>query len=156
VSILLRGGTDEVLDEAERTLEDALGVLRDVVLDGRALPGAGAPEIEVALGLRDYAASVGGREQLAIEQFAQAVECIPHALAENAGLDALGILVELRSAHEAGRRSAGINVRTGKVEDAWEDGIIEPLSVKIQAIESAAEVASMILRIDNVIASKKA
>jgi chaperonin GroEL (HSP60 family) len=154
VSILLRGGSQHLLDEVERTLEDALGVLKDVIMDGRVVPGAGAPEVEAALGLRKWGASIGGREQLAIEAFADALETIPRALAENAGLDAIELLAQLRSAHEAGQTSAGINVLTGKVEDAWERHIIEPLRVKTQAIQAAAEVASMILRIDDVVASK--
>ena len=154
VSVLIRAGTEHVADEVERTLEDALGVVRSVVEDGKVLPGAGAPEIEVALGLRKYAATVGGREQLAIEAFADAVETLPRALAENAGLDAIDKLVDLRSAHERGQREAGLNVFNGKVENAWENRVIEPLRVKAQAIQSATEVATMILRIDDVIAAK--
>ena len=154
VSVLIRAGTEHVADEVERTLEDALGVVRSVVEDGKVLPGAGAPEIEVALGLRKYAATVGGREQLAIEAFADAVETLPRALAENAGLDAIDKLVDLRSAHERGQREAGLNVFNGKVENAWDNRVIEPLRVKAQAIQSATEVATMILRIDDVIAAK--
>ncbi|HVM45666.1 MAG TPA: thermosome subunit beta [Candidatus Thermoplasmatota archaeon] len=154
VSVLIRGGTEHVADEVERTLEDALGVVRAVVEDGKVLAGAGAPEIEVALSLRKYAATVGGREQLAIEAFAEAVESIPRALAENAGLDAIDKLVELRSAHERGQREAGLNVFNGKVENAWDNRVIEPLRAKTQCIQSAAEAATMILRIDDIIAAK--
>ena len=156
VSILIRGGTEHVADEVERTLQDSLGVVRSAIEDGKVLPGAGAPEVEVALGLRRYAASVGGREQLAIEAFADAVETLPRALAENAGLDAIDKLVDLRSAHEKGDREAGLNVFTGRIENAWDNRVIEPLRVKTQAIQSAAEAAAMILRIDDVIAAKGA
>ncbi|HVM44899.1 MAG TPA: TCP-1/cpn60 chaperonin family protein, partial [Candidatus Thermoplasmatota archaeon] len=118
-------------------------------------PGGGSPEIELALQLRKYAASVGGRSQLAIEAFANAMEIIPRTLAENAGLDAINSLVDLRSAHEKGQKTHGLNVYTGKVEDMLAGGVLEPLRVKIQAIGSATEAATMILRIDDVIAAKE-
>ncbi len=156
VSILIRGGTEHVVDEIERILDDAISVVAVAVEDGKILPGGGAPEIETALRLREYASTVGGREQLAIENFARALEIIPRTLAENAGLDAIAALVDLRSEHEAGHKAHGLNVYTGKIVDMKAAGVVEPLRVKTQAIKSAAEVATMILRIDDVIASKKA
>ena len=156
VSILVRGGTEHVVDELERTLHDALGVTSTVVEDqGQVLPGGGAPEVEVALRLREWAPTVGGREQLAIEMFADAVEVIPRTLAENAGLDSINILVDLREAHGKKQRAAGVNVFNGKVEDMQKNGVLEPLKGKIQAVRGATEVATMILRIDDVIAAKK-
>ncbi len=154
VSVLVRGGTDHVVDEVERTLDDSLGVVATTLEDGQVVAGGGAPEIEVALRLREYAASVGGREQLAIEAFADAVEIIPRTLAENAGLDAIETLVSLRNAHEGGNARAGVDVDTGEVEDMWDHAVIEPLRVKTQALSSATEVSTLILRIDDVIASK--
>ena len=155
VTILCRGGTEHVIDEVERTLDDAIGVVTTAIKDGQLVAGAGAPEIEVALQLRRYAATIGGREQLAIEAFADAVEIIPRTLAENAGLDAINVLVDLRSAHEKGHKTHGINLDTGKVEDMLANNVVEPLRVKTQAIQSATEVATMILRIDDVIAAKE-
>jgi thermosome len=155
VSIMVRGGTEHVIDEVERTLDDAIGVVGTAIKDGQIVAGAGAPEIEVALQLRRYAATIGGREQLAIESFADAVEIIPRTLAENAGLDAINVLVDLRSAHEKGHKTHGINLDTGKVEDMLAHNVVEPLRVKTQAIQSATEVATMILRIDDVIAAKE-
>lgn len=157
VSIFIRGGTEHVVDETERALHDALKVVAVAIEDNKALPGGGAPEIELALRLRDYASTVGGREQLAIEAFANAMEIIPRTLAENAGLDSMNVLVALRTAHKAGvkNRSMGINVFSGKVEDMAKLHVIEPMRVKNQAIESATDVATMILRIDDVIASKR-
>ena len=154
VSILLRASTEHVLDEIERALEDALRVVAVAVEDGKICAGGGAPEIELALHLRKYASSVGGRSQLAIEAFANALEVIPRTLAENAGLDAINSLVDLRSAHETGKKTFGLNVYTGKVEDMVAQGVVEPLRVKTQAIGSATEAATMILRIDDVIAAK--
>ncbi len=156
VSILVRGGTEHVVDEVERSLHDALRVVGVALEDGKALAGGGAPEIEVALQLKDYAPSVGGREQLAIEAFAQAMEVIPRTLAENAGLDAIDMLIKLRSAHESDKkRSAGIDVYSGEIADMLEKKVVEPIRVKKQAISSATDVATMILRIDDVIAAKK-
>jgi len=156
VSILIRGGTEHVVDEVERALHDALKVVAVAIEDGVAVPGGGAPEIELAIKLRDYGQSVGGREQLAIEAFAEALEIIPWTLAENAGMDSMDIVIELKNAHakKAGR-NFGVNVLEGKVSDMLIAKVIEPLRVKTQALESATEVASMILRIDDVIASKK-
>ena len=153
VSILLRGGTEHVVDELERGMNDALRVTACAVEDGKYVAGGGATEIELALKLRDYAASVGGREQLAIQAFADALEVIPRALAENAGLDPIDMLVALRSAHEAGNKYAGLDVFKGEATDMLKANVIEPLRIKTQAISSAMESATMILRIDDVIAS---
>ena len=156
VSILVRGGTEHVVDEVERALHDALKVVSVAIEDGVAVPGGGAPEIELAIKLRDYGQSVGGREQLAIEAFAEALEIIPWTLAENAGMDSMDIVIELKNAHaKKSGRNFGVNVLEGKVSDMLIAKVIEPLRVKTQALESATEVASMILRIDDVIASKK-
>ena len=156
VSIILRGGTEHVVDELNRAMEDALTVVGVAVEDKMLVPGGGAPEVELALRLREYAATVGGREQLAIEAFADAMEAVPKTLAENAGLDQIDTLVALRSAHEKGMKSAGLDIDTGKPVDMLNLGVVEPLRVKTQAINSAAEAAVMILRIDDVIASKSA
>ncbi|MEM3086410.1 MAG: thermosome subunit beta [Halobacteria archaeon] len=155
VSILLRGGSEHVLDEAERGLHDALRVVGVAMESKKVLPGGGAPEVEAALRLREYAATVGGREQLAIEAFADAMEVIPRTLAENGGHDPIDMLVELRSQHEKGSKSAGLEVFRGKVVDSLKQGVVEPLRVKAQAITSATEAAAMILRIDDVIAAGK-
>ena len=153
VSILLRGGTEHVVDELERGMNDALRVVSCAMEDGKYVAGGGATEIELALRLRDYAASVGGREQLAIQAFADAIEVIPRSLAENAGLDPIDMLVALRSAHERGEKTAGLDVFKGGTTDMLEAGVIEPLRVKTQAISSGTESATMILRIDDVIAA---
>jgi len=156
VSILIRGGTEHVVDEVERVLHDALRVVGVTIQDGKALPGGGAADIEVSLRLKDYAGTVGGREQLAIEAFADAMEIIPWTLAENAGLDAIDVLIALKSKHQGkGGASIGIDVVSGKPTDMKALKVIEPLRVKTQAIKSAVEAASMILRIDDVIAAKK-
>ena len=135
---------------------DALRVTACAVDDGKYVAGGGATEIELALKLRDYAASVGGREQLAIQAFADAVEVIPRSLAENAGLDPIDMLVSLRSAHEAGQKYAGLDVFKGEPTNMLEANVIEPLRIKTQAISSATESATMILRIDDVIAASAA
>ncbi len=154
VSIILRGGTEHVVDELDRAMEDALRVVGVAVQDKQLVAGGGAPEVELALRLRAYASTVGGREQLAIESFADAMEVIPKTLAENAGLDQIDTLVALRSAHEKGMKTAGLDMDTGKPVDMLKLGVVEPLRVKTQAISSATEAAVMILRIDDVIASK--
>ncbi len=154
VSILIRGGTEHVVDEIERSLKDALYVVARAVEDGKIVTGGGSSAVEIALRLRDYAASVGGREQLAIEAFAEALEVIPRSLAENAGHDPIDMLIELRKAHKDGNINAGINVYEGKVADMMELGVIEPIRVGKQAIDSATDAAVMILRIDDVIAAK--
>lgn len=156
VSVLIRGGTEHVIDEVERSLHDALKVVGVAIEDGTIVPGGGASEIELALKLRDYGQSVGGREQLAIEAFAEALEIIPWTLAENAGMDAIDIVIELKNAHsKSNGKNFGINVLQNKVSDMLSAKVLEPLRVKTQAIQSATEVASMILRIDDVIAAKK-
>lgn len=154
VSIILRGGTEHVVDELARMMEDALRVVGVTLEDGKLVAGGGAPEIELALRLREYAATVGGREQLAIEAFADATEIIPKTLAENAGFDQIDTLVALRSSHDKGGKTMGLDMETGKPVEMLDKNVVEPLRVKTQAINSAAESAIMILRIDDVIASK--
>ncbi|WP_290596777.1 thermosome subunit beta, partial [Archaeoglobus sp. JdFR-39] len=154
VTLLVRGGSEHVVDEVERSLTDAIKVVKAALESGKVVAGGGAPEIEVALRLRDWAPSLGGREQLAAEAFASAMEVIPRALAENSGLDPIDILVELKRAHEEGKKTYGVDVFNGKVVCMEERGVLEPLRVKKQAISSATEVAIMILRIDDVIAAK--
>ncbi|MCC7576206.1 MAG: TCP-1/cpn60 chaperonin family protein [Methanomethylovorans sp.] len=153
VSLILHGGTTHIVDSLKRALNDALRVVGVCLEDGKVVVGGGAPEIELALKLRQYASTLKGREQLAVNGFADALEIIPQTLAENGGLDPIDILVELRSQHEKGNKRAGVNIYTGKVVDMWEESVIEPLRVKTQAINSATEAAVMILRIDDVVAS---
>ncbi|HEC89006.1 MAG TPA: thermosome subunit, partial [Thermoplasmatales archaeon] len=155
VSILLRGGTEHVFDELERALHDALSVVKAALEDGKVIAGGGAAATEIAMALRDYAPTVGGREQMAIEAFADAIEVIPKTLAENAGLDPIDMMLEIRSAHKKGDKYAGINVLEGKVDDMMKNNVIEPLRLGIQEIQSASEAATMILRIDDVIAAKQ-
>ncbi|NNN17065.1 MAG: thermosome subunit [Thermoplasmata archaeon] len=157
VSILIRGGTEHVTQEVERSLQDALKVVSSVIEDGVVCPGGGATEIDLAVKLRKFAPTVGGREQLAVEAFAQALEVIPWALAENGGYDSINTLIELRGAHEGAHanKNVGVNLVDGKAADMWKLRVIEPARVKRQALTSAVEVASMVLRIDDVIASKK-
>ena len=154
VSILIRGGTEHVVDEIERSLHDALSVVAVAIEDGKISTGGGSMATEIALRLRDFASSVGGREQMAIDAFANAVEVVPRTLAENAGLDPIDIMLELRKAHKSGKIHAGINVFTGKVTDMKKENVLEPVRVGTQAISSATEAATMILRIDDIIASK--
>jgi chaperonin GroEL (HSP60 family) len=130
VSILIRGGTEHVVDEIERSLDDALGSLISALEVGKVVAGGGAPEEAIAKGLREFAQSFSGREQLAILAFADSMEVIPRTLAENAGLDPIDVLVEIRSAHEDGKVTHGINVFTGKVVDMKSQGVIEPLKIK--------------------------
>jgi thermosome len=153
VSILVRGGTEHVVDEIKRAMEDAVGDLASAIQEGKVVAGAGAPEIEIAKELRKYSESLSGREQLAVQAFASAMEIIPKTLAENAGLDPIDVLTDLKAAHDKGRTWAGIDVFSGKTIDSWNEGIIEPLKIKTQAISSASEVAVMILRIDDVISA---
>ena len=156
VSILIRGGTEHVVDEVERVMHDALRVVGVAIEDGKALPGGGAADIELSLRLKDFAPTVGGREQLAIEAFSEALEIVPWTLAENAGLDAIDLLIALRTKHEGKRgKNFGVDLNKAGPADMIETKVIEPLRVKRQAIESASEVANMILRIDDVIAAKK-
>jgi thermosome len=155
VSILIRAGLERMVDEAERSLKDALSVVIDVVKKNKIVAGGGAVETELAKRIRDYATKIGGREQLAVEAFADSMEAIPRTLSENAGLDQVDILVALRAAHEAKGLWSGINVYTGEIVDMMKEGVLEPVKVKEHAIGSAVEVASMILRIDDVIAAAK-
>jgi thermosome len=156
VALIIRAGLERMVDEAERAMTDALSVVSDVLENNKIVAGGGAVEIEVARELRKYAINVGGREQLAIENFADAMEVIPKTLAENGGLEAIDVLVELRAAHEKpDGQYKGVNVFTGKIEDMKQKGVLEPLIVKEQAVKSATESAAMILRIDDVIASTK-
>lgn len=151
MTLLVRGGTEHVAEEIKRAVTDAIGDLAAALKDGKVVAGAGAIEMELAKNLRQYASTLGGREQLAVQAFADTMEIVPRTLAENAGLDPIDILTQLRSAHDQGQRWAGVNVFTGLNIDAWQSGIIEPLKIKTQALSSAAEVAEMILRIDDVI-----
>jgi thermosome len=153
VTLLLRGSTEHVVDELERGVTDALEVVAQAISDGRLVPGGGATEVEVASRLRDYADGVSGREQLAVETFADSLELVPRVLAENAGLDSIDTLVDLRAAHEDGDEHAGLNVFTGDVEDTYEAGIVEPAHAKEQAVASAAEAANLVLKIDDIISA---
>lgn len=153
VTLLLRGSTEHVIDEVRRAVEDAVGDVSAALIEEKIVGGAGAIEIELSRYLKKYSESLSGREQLAVKAFAEAIEIIPRTLAENGGLDPIDILTELKAAHEQGKKWAGVNVFTGKIIDSKSEGIIEPLKIKTQAISSASEVAVMILRIDDVIAS---
>ncbi len=156
VTVLIRAGLEKMIDEAERAIHDALSVVADVIEHNKVVAGGGAVEAEIAKELRGYATEVGGREQLAIEAFADSVEAIPKTLAENAGLNTIDILVAIRSAHQKKKGGTmGVDVFSGGVTNMLEKGVIEPVRVKQQALKSAAEVASMILRIDDVIAATK-
>lgn len=155
VSLLIRGGTGHVLDEIERSLIDAWSVVRVAIEDGKIVTGGGSTAVEIAMQLRDYSASVGGREQIAIDAFASAMESIPTTLAENAGLDPIDVLIEMRKQHKAGKNKfAGLNPFTGKVEDMFGLKVVEPYRIGKQAINSATDAAVMILRIDDVIAAR--
>jgi thermosome len=154
VTLLLRGGTKQVLDGLERALDDALHAVKDVVEDEKLVAGGGASEIELSLRLREYAATLKGREQLAVTKFAEAMEVVPRTLAENGGFDPIDKTVELKSGHEK-NKNLGLNVYTGEVVDMYKMGVVEPLRVKVQAIQSATDAASLILRIDDVLASTK-
>jgi thermosome len=157
VTVMIRGGSDHVVDEAERSFHDALCVVRNAVEDRKIVAGGGAPEAETAKQLRDYALKVGGREQLAIEAYAEALEAIPLTIAENSGLDPIDIMVELRSKHaNPENKWFGVQVKTGKIADMLTDNVVEPLRVKQQAVKSATEAACMLLRIDDVLSSKGA
>ena len=153
VSILIRGGTEHVVDEIERAMEDAIGGVSSALRNGRVVGGGGATEVELAQELRDYADSVGGREQLAINAFADSLEVIPRTLAENAGFDPIDTLVDLRNKHDDGEVWAGLDVSSGKSEALFDKGVVEPKQTKTQAVQSASESAEMILRIDDVISA---
>jgi len=152
VTFLVRGGTQHVVDEAERAVKDAIGDIIAAVKVGKVVGGAGAVEISLSMEIRKFANTLSGREQLAVQAFADAVEVIPRSLAENSGLDPIDVLTEMKSKHESGLEWSGIDVFKGKVVDSWKQGVIEPLKIKTQAIKSASEVAELILRIDDVIA----
>ncbi len=153
VTLLLRGSSDHVLDEIERAVKDGLGDVSSALKSGMVVPGGGAIEMALSRRLLSYARTLTGREQLAVEAFAQSLEVIPETLAENAGLDPIEIITSLKRQHEMGDSKAGLNLFTNKIEDTLAQGIIEPLKVKTQAISSASEVATMILRIDDVLIS---
>ena len=155
VSIILHGVSEQFLEEMERALDDALNVVLDVIRSGKIVPGGGAPEIRVAEKLRQYASTLEGREQLAIRAFAEAVESIPLTLAENAGFDPVDCLAALRAKHGQGMVNYGLNLVSGEPADMVAQGVVEPLKVKTQAMKSAAEAATMVLRVDDVIAAKR-
>jgi len=153
MTILIHGGTEHVIAEMERAIKDGLGDVAASIRDGKIVAGGGAIEIELARELRKFSQTLGGREQLAIEEFASSLEFIPLTLAENAGLDPIDVLTEMKARHDRGEKYAGLNLFSGKIEDNLRAGIVEPLRIKTQAINSASEVSMMILRIDDVIAS---
>ena len=155
VTILIRGGFERLVEEADRALHDALSAVADAVMDGKIVAGGGAVEEEVAKALREYAKSVAGKKRLAIEAYIRALEALPQTLAYNAGLDTIEILMKLRSHHEKGETWAGIDVYTGDIVDMMAKGVIEPSRVKINAFKAGTEVATLILRIDDVIAAKR-
>ncbi len=155
VTVLIRGGTTHVIDEIKRALEDAIGDVTTALKHGQVVAGAGSPEVELSRELSRFADSLSGREQLAVEAFSTALEVIPRTLAENAGLDPIDVLTELRSAHDEDKESFGVDVVSGEVIDSWDAGVVEPLKIKTQAVSSASEVAVMILRIDDVIKGGK-
>ena len=155
VTLLIRGGTQRMIAEAERSIHDALCVIKDVLQEPRMVAGGGAPELEMANVLKGYADTLPGREQLAVRVYAEALESIPTILAENAGLDPIDVLSELRSRHEKGEKWAGLEVLSGKVQDMSKVGVFEPITVKKQIIKSATEAATMILKIDDMIAAGK-
>ncbi|VVB78844.1 Thermosome subunit [uncultured archaeon] len=154
ITILIHGGSEHVMDEVERAFKDGLGDVSTVIRDRKVVAGAGAIEIEISKRLKEFANTMSGREQLAVIEFANSLEFIPSTLSENAGLDPIDILTELKSRHDKGEKYAGINIFNNRVENVFEKGIIEPAKIKSQAISSATEVAIMILRIDDVLASK--
>ena len=155
VSILIRGGTEHVVEEVERAMKDAIGGVASALEVGKVVVGGGAPEEAAAKGLREFSQGYSGREQLAILAFSEALEVIPRTLAENAGIDPIDVLVGIRAAHEKGMTKAGVNVFTGQIEDMGALGVIEPLKIKTQAIKSAAEATEMLLRIDDIVAAGK-
>ncbi len=155
VTILIRGGFERLVDEAERALRDALNAVADAVMDGRIVAGGGAIEAEVAKALREYIKTLAEKERLAIEAYIRAIESIPQTLAYNAGHDPIDVLMDLTSAHAEGKKWHGIDIETGEIVDMWERGVIEPARVKINALKAGTEVATLILRIDDVIAAKR-
>ncbi|MCC4770355.1 thermosome subunit [Methanosarcina sp. DH2] len=150
VSIVLRGGTEHVVDNLERAIDDALRVVKCVVEDGKVVAGGGASEMEVALSLRSYASGIGGREQMAITAFAEALEEIPRTIARNAGLDTINTILNLRAKHTE-NKNAGLNIQTGAAEDMLEKGVVDPLRVKVNSIKAGSEAAAMVLRVDSML-----
>ncbi|MFZ8790753.1 MAG: thermosome subunit beta [Thermosphaera aggregans] len=156
VSVVIRGGLERLVDEAERSMRDALSAVADAIKDGRVVPGGGAIEIELAKHIRKLATRVGGKEQLAIEAFAKALEGLVVTLIENAGLDPVDMIMKLRAAHEKeGGKNIGVNVFTGDIDDMYKNGVIEPVSVVANAIKAGTEASTIILRIDDLIAASK-
>ena len=156
VVVLIRGGTELIVDEVDRAIHDALCVVRDVVEDQKLVGGGGAPELETAIQLRKFASTLGGRDQLAVEIFADSLDIVPKTLAENAGLDQIDILMKLRASHQQGNKFAGFDMQTGEIiTNMMDAGVVEPTAVKVQAIKSSVEAASLILSIDDVIAGAK-
>jgi len=155
VTLLIRGGSEHVTAEIERAVKDAVGDIIAALKDGKVVAGAGAPEIEVSRGLTEYANTLSGREQLAVLAFADAIEVVPRTLAENAGLDPIDILTEIKAEHDKENKWYGVDVFNGRVTDMWENNVIEPLKIKTQAIKSASEDVELILRIDDIIAGSK-
>ena len=155
VSILIRGGTEHVVDEVERAIKDSIGGIIAATQEKRVVVGGGATEIELAKKLKKFAQGYSGREQFAMLAFGEALEVVPRTLAENAGLDAIDMLVNLRAAHDEDKANFGLDVTNGKVSDMWKEGVIEPLKIKTQAIKSGSEAAEMILRIDDVVNAGK-
>ena len=154
VSIFIRGSTEHVIDELERSIHDSLFVVKVAIEDQKMTVGGGSAAAEISMVLRDYATTIGGREQMAIEAFAKAIDIVPKTLAENAGFDPIDMMLEIRSAHKKNMKYAGINVHTGKIDDMFKNNVFEPLRIGIQEIQASSEAATMILRIDDVIASK--
>ena len=156
VTLLVRGGTEHVVNELERAVEDALDDVIATIKGGKVVAGGGAIEVEMSKTLRHFADTVGGKEQLAINAFADAIDVVPRALAENAGLDPIDKLVSIRAAHEKkGGKWHGLEILRGKVIDMYKVGVIEPTLLKSQAIKSASEVAEMVLRIDDIVVAKE-
>jgi thermosome len=154
VSIFIRGSTEHVIDELERSIHDSLFVVKIAIEDQKMTVGGGSAATEISMALRDYATTIGGREQMAIEAFAKAIDVVPKTLAENAGFDPIDMMLEIRSAHKKNMKYAGVNVYTGKIDDMYNKNVFEPLRVGIQEIQASSEAATMILRIDDIIASK--
>jgi len=155
VTLLIRGGFERLVEEADRALHDALSAVADAVMDGKIVAGGGAPEGEIAKHLREYVKTIRGKKRYAIEAYIRALEALPQTLAYNAGLDTIEVLTKLRSAHEAGQKWAGIDVDTGEIVDMMEKGVIEPVRIKENAFKAGTEVATLILRIDDIIAARK-
>jgi archaeal chaperonin len=154
VSILIRGSTEHVVDELDRGMHDALFVVKVALEDGKMTAGGGSAATEISMQLREFATSVGGREQMAIEAFANALEVVPKTLSENAGLDPIDMMINVRRAHKKGNKYAGIDVFHGKITDMFENNVLEPLRVSVQEVTASTEAANMILRIDDIIASR--